>query len=339
MTSLHPPSLSISIAAALRDSESKNDRARAGAAHALGSVEDPEHAGEVMDALFRLLGDVRSPIRATAALSLAEVVLAMDHEDSDAATIDALAAGLDDSAADARQACAVALGRLGDPAGFAPLAEKLAEGPPDLRFQAATSLVEIDAARAYDALTAQLADETDGEVLGALCLGLGEIGDRRAVPHMVPVLENERTETRFDAAYALSQLGDQRALGVLAGFLHHPSLAWDAICALEDAGAASAAAPLAEILARRFAPRVLKLRAAAAILAIAPDSDHAATAREVLIAGTSAWRHQHRALAVQLLGQLDGDWAREALLSLRGRRTGRTLSAEIDTALAHHEPQ
>lgn len=329
---IHAPSPSISIAAALRDSESKNDRARAAAAYALGSVEDPEHRDEVVRVLLRLLGDTRPAIRATAALSVADVV-ADDDSEAMGPVIEALTAGLDDIAPDARQACAIALGRLADPRGFSPLAEKLAEGPPDLRFQAATSLVEIDPSRAYDVLVSALEDETDAEVCAALCLGLGEIGDRRAVPLLLPVLESDRAETRFDAAYALSQLGDHRALGVLAGFLDTPKLAWDAILALEKAGAAEAAPPLSEVVARRFAPKVLRIRAAAAIIKVAPESEHTNAAKEALLTATTTWRHQHRALAVEMLGDVGGPWAKDALTALKKRRAGRALSAEIDAAL------
>jgi HEAT repeat protein len=202
-----------------------------------------------------------------------------------------------------------------------------------VRFQAASSLVEVDAGRAYTPLVQALGDE-DAEVIGAAALGLGAIGDRRAAGHLSRFLDHPRDETRFDAAYGLARLSDARAVAPLASFLEHPQHAWDAIEGLEMTGSPAAAAALAPLLERRFVARRLRLRAAGALLALDADHRLAGRARQLIVTGLGAWRLEHRALAVVLAGQVGQTWALAPLRALRQSRRGRFLREEIDEALA-----
>src|SRR6185436_9373816 len=120
---------------------------------------------------------------------------------------------LDDGATPVRQNAAIALGTIGHADGFQPLADALKSGPADLRFQAATSLAEIDPARAFDLEIAAL-DDKDAEVVAAAALSVGAIAkaldDKRAgaVTALLAKLEHSSPGTRFDVAYALAELGD-----------------------------------------------------------------------------------------------------------------------------------
>ncbi len=331
--SFHPPSNTITFTAALRDLESTSRKARTRAAHALGDVVEPEQRRRAATALIAVLDDDDTELRAEAALSLGDLELE--------AAVAPLLAGLDDATALVRQSCAMALGRLGFRAAFAALARALTEGPADLRFQAATSLAEIDPDAAFSPLVAALADENDPEVISSIALALGALGDDRAGPELAAMLDREPAlgppQARFDVAYALAELGNDRAFEVMRQFITDDTLGWDAVEGLVKLGANSSADALAKALAnRRTAPPVM-LRAAAGLLELAPEHGEAGKARDTLIAGLGARKFEHGAIAVELIGRAGGDWAIAALKSAQGTRRGRRFSAEIDDIVARLE--
>ncbi|MCG8417103.1 MAG: HEAT repeat domain-containing protein [Proteobacteria bacterium] len=347
----------ITFDAALRDIDSKNYRVRAQAAHALGHVVAADERKRAVSALIRVLGDVRPEVRSEAAIALGE----LETE----AAVAPLIGRFGDAIPVVRQSAAIALGRLGFSSAFDAMARALAEGEPDLRFQAATSLAEIDAERAREPLLSAL-DDSDGEVVAAAALSLGAIGERRAIDRLIALLDDwSRPATRFDIAYALADLGDERAIEILAEFTDRDDTAWDAVEALEKISTGGSAEGrtriseiLADILAQRSAPRHVVLRAAAAILTMRAEPTLAA--RKAFLAGLSARKLEHRGLAVQLLGDVfrprsqagasppaagspsatlsdgpvEGEWAIAPLEALRKRRAGRRLADEIDQCLA-----
>jgi HEAT repeat protein len=319
-----PAHHTITFDAALRDLEHKDPRVRAAAAHALGSVEEPGEVARAARGLLGVLADARSEVRATAAMSLGEL--------GDPSACEALENRLDDGDPAVRQTAAIALGRIGAARSLPRLRQALELGPADLRFQAATTLVEIDPAAAYEPLVAALTD-TDSEVLGAVALGLGQIGDNRAAGHLAELLDHDNKKVRFDAAYALSQLGDKRATGELSSHVEDRALGWDAIEALEGLGDRQAVGALAKAWISPRTPRPLRLRAAAAVLALDPEGDEVEAARRVLEGGLRAWKLEHRGLAVELVGKVGGPWAEDLLRALRSRRAGKKLRDEIDQAL------
>jgi HEAT repeat protein len=318
------PSSTITFEAALRDVAAGSDRARVAAAHALGDAADDERPA-ALTALTKALRDDIAQVRAEAAASLGAL--------GDPAATEGLVARLGDGDAAVRQAAAIALGAIGNAEAFAPLAEALRDGPADLRFQAATSLVEVDAARAYDPLVAAL-DDRDPQVLAAIALSLGAIGDGRAAGHLVRLVEHGDAAVRFDAAYALAQLGDGRGRGQLIAALGDAERGWDATCGLEKLGQPADADALAEALGRRGVAPAVALRAAGALLRIAPEHRAADAARRALADGLRLRKLPLRGLAVEQLGQVGGTWAAEALAQLRRTRRGRDLIDEIDAALA-----
>jgi HEAT repeat protein len=139
----------------------------------------------------------------------------------------------------------------------------------------------------------------------------------------------------FDLGYALADLGDERAVPILADYVRSSELGWDAIAALEKLASPAAVETLATALPTNRANPVLPLRAAAAILRLAPGASTSDEARATLLAGLKARRIDHRGLAIQLLGEIGGDWALEPLDSLRKRWTSRRLRADIDEALGN----
>jgi HEAT repeat protein len=286
----------ITFDAALRDLASPDVRARVSAADALGDVPDGEDRAAAARALASALKDPRFEVRRSAVLALGELA---PHT-----PVEAVVALLDDDHPQVRQSAAIALGRLGDERGFEPLARALEEGPADLRFQAAPSLVEIDAERAYQPLVAAIKDG-DPEVRASVACALGFIGDRRAAGSIAELLDDGFADARFEAALALARLGDPRGAGQLIGWLEKElDRAYPAIEALESLKEATAAGALARLVRKLLAPRQLRVRAAGALLMVAPDGPDAAFARAFLERNARSRRPEVRGLAEEALARL-----------------------------------
>ena len=112
---------------------------------------------------------------------------------------------------------ALALGRLEDDRAPHLLTGLLADetAAPAHRIEAARLLGELGDASARAALLAALPDETVSE---EAAVALATIGDRRAVPHLLRVLEGD-TSLRRRAAIAVGRLGDSRAVPALTEIL------------------------------------------------------------------------------------------------------------------------
>jgi len=304
------PAGSITTEAALRDLGSGKATVRAAAATALGDAA-PELRDEARAALIMALDDLDVDVRASAAMSLGSL--------GDATAAAALVLCLDDGVPTVRQCAAIALGKLAAADAFDALAGYLHKGPPDLRFQATTSLVEIDPVRAGPELRRALSDE-DGEVVGAAALGLGFLADHGAVDLIAAHLDHPARRTRFDVAYALAELGDGRGSEILGAMAGDAELGWDAICALEACGAAAGDA-LANSLVRPVTPEH-GLRAAAALLTVAPEHRATERARALFQQTLRSFRFRRRALAIELLGEIGDEWARTTLhaLEIKGGR-------------------
>ncbi len=318
------PQLTITARAALRDLSSRKPRTRVLAALALGDVRAPDVKEIAIRALCQCLRDPAAEVRSAAAQSLGE--LGGDQ------AADALIPLLDDPVSATRQSVAIALGSTGSPAAYEPLERALGSPYADLRFQAATSLCELDPERAVTPLLRALADE-DPEVVSAVALALGACGHGLAIEPLVAALSTAPADARPDIAYALARLGDARGVPCLIACLQNERLAWDAIEGLEMTGEASAAVPLAGLLANPRLPREQRLRAAGALLALDPESPHADAARADLLRGLRAFAHHVRALAVAELARAGGPWALAGLSELSRRRAGRHLREEITTAV------
>ncbi len=335
-------SQTITLAAALRDIKTGSDRARATAAHALGEVSDD--LATVNQALVAALDDLHPIVRAEAVSSLAQLWSGGGAGRSNegaarAATtlpepiLAAICKRLTDGDPSVRQNAAIALGTIGDPAGFAPLAEALATGSADLRFQAVTSMVEIGGAQAYPLLLGALGDRDD-EVVGAAALGLGAIGDGAAVARLAPVLEHSKAGVRFDAAYAMAQLGDGRGRTVLAAALDDRERGWDAVVALTMLAQPADCDALAAALARRSVIDEVKAAAAGALLRLRDARSSAAQA--ALVAALNSRKEHLRGIAVEQLRTLGDDWARATLSQFRLTRKGRAFIDVIDETLANN---
>ncbi len=297
-------------------------RDRVLAAETLARAEGEEQRDQALTALAAGIGDPRPEVRTTTCHSLAALEL------PDAWELIVLC--LTDTVPEVRQSAAISLGTLGAKAAFEALAEALSEGPADVRFQAATSLVEVDADAAYPLLLDAISSDDDAEVLGAVALSLGAIGNPDSASRIATLLTHDAPQTRFDAAYALAQLADPRACEPLARFLTDDDLGWDAVMALETLGAKSESA-LGTFLSQPLGTQRARLRAAGALLALGGQNE---AAQSCLIDGLRSRKIEHRGLALQELASCAGKWAGPALLALHKSFRGRRMRAEIDEILA-----
>ena len=295
---LFPRHHTITLDAALRDLVSDDPRVRASAADSLGDVEGEVDRARAGAALIQALDDPRVEVVCNAALALGAL--------ADKTAVDVLLRKLESDSAEVRQTATIALGRIADTRAFEPLARALTDGPPDVRYQAALSLIEVDPSRAFDPLARAVADE-DAEVRGSVATALGILGDPRAAGWLAELVGDARAETRFEAACALARLGDARAVEPLLPFLERDDCAFAAIEALEWTGDRRSAARLAHVMHRIFAARVVRVRAAAALLAVAPDHGDAAWAHDYLKKAARARREDVRGLAEEALARLGGE--------------------------------
>ena len=343
------PSSTITLDAALRDLAQGSPKARTAAAQALGDVSiRPRSGARSMRCSARSTTTGRRSGPRPARRSASSATARRSRR---------WCVRLDDGIAAVRQNAAIALGSLRHADGFAPLADALRDGPADLRFQAATSLAEIDPARAFDPLMAAL-DDTDPQVVAAAALSLGAIGDPRAVPRLVAALERSEMgggdpagsaggaggkaprgidhrapATRFDAAYALAELGDPRGRDVLNAALSDAERAWDAVTALARLATPDDAEVLGRALLGKHVPPEATVLAAGAILKIAPASAHGDAARRVLLAALAARKVHVRGIAVEQLGEVGGAWATAPLERLARSGKGAELLESIAMAL------
>jgi HEAT repeat protein len=285
------PQTQITFEAAMRDLASDDWVVRARAASALGTCapEDQEAACEI---LRKALGDERGEVRYAAALSLGEL--------KDRGAVAQLVEQLGDGNPRAREAAALALGQIGDADGaWSALEGALREGPPEVRFQAAASLGELDVARAAPLLRVALSDE-DAEVRANAACALGDAPrDDQTVEALAGLLKDGKEEPRFEAAFALAVFGDRRATAVLAAFLRDDGRALDAARGLAMLRDPESTQALAQTLRGFFVPMLVKVRAAHALARLGEKQG-----RQYLERMAQKRKEEVRGLASELLAEL-----------------------------------
>jgi HEAT repeat protein len=290
-----PPARQMTFEAALRDLGSADARVRVAAADALGNTPAGPDRARAAEGLEKLLDDPRFEVRVSAALALGDLEI-LD-------VVPALLAHLEDGHPEVRQALVIALGRLGDQRAVERLVAAVSEGPADVRFQAVRSLAELDPAAAFEPLCRALAD-SDPEVRESAAESLALVGDRRAAARLADLLGDARLQTRFAAAAALAGFADGRGFDVLVAALADKELAYAAVEGLEQLADARAAVPLATLMKRFLVPDYLKVRAAAALLTVAPADVAAPAARNLLEKSRKSRRPEVKGLAEECLARL-----------------------------------
>jgi HEAT repeat protein len=318
------PSPTITFEAALRDIATASPKGKILAARALGDVEDSVEKRRAVEALIAALDDNQYAVRAEACASLGQL--------GDASALPHLIKRLDDGEPAVRQNAAIALGTLRAADGFEPLETALREGPADLRYQAATSIAEIDPERAFEPVMAALEDR-DPQVIGAAALSVGAIAKTdpakktRAVNALTTALGHSNAGTKFDAAYALAELGDDSGRQVLTKSFADEERAWDAVTALVELKAKDELAQAAAHKKTQWEARVL---AAGKLLELDATQEFA---RAVLIEALSHRKPNVRGLAIEQLILIGGPWAKAPLEKLARSGKGEDFHSLIEGAL------
>jgi HEAT repeat protein len=295
----------LTMDAALRDMEHPDPRVRATAADALGSA-PAERVREACAVLRNGLDDGRADVRYAVALSLGEL---RDRE-----AVDRLIHMLKDRDIMPRQAAAIALGRIGDKAGVEPLIQALESGSADVRFQATSSLVELDGVRAVAPLLGALEDR-DPEVRGSAAAGLGDLEAHEAADALALLLGDNVESVRVEAAYALGRIRDPRGLPPLTKLTTHRDFGYMVCELLGRLGDREAVLALDQAWKKLFLHPQTRVRAAASLIRLGETAP-----RAYLLRACRSWRADVRGLALELLGEVGGEWALEALMQgLRGK--------------------
>lgn len=167
------------------------------------------------DAIMALLASVRENHHNLAVLNSALQVLSM----SDVDTLSPLVEFLNGEDADLRMQAALALGEQRDARAVPALIEALEDEDVNVRYHAVEALGKLRAAEAAAAL-ADVAESRDFFLAFPALDALKQIGDARAVPRVVPLLEDELL--REAAAELLGEVGDEEAVAPLAELLNTP---------------------------------------------------------------------------------------------------------------------
>jgi HEAT repeat protein len=235
------------------------------AAGALGRIDDPANAGDLLVALDHPEEQVR--VEAARALGL------MQHEPAVEPLGEMLLSG---SGAEV-SAAADALGQIGSPAAVDALLVALAD--PDLtsRRHAALGALESMGDRVVGPLAAMLASDSEPAARRNAAEALGWIGSPRATGALVAALKDRDEAVRRQAAWALGETGDPAARAALQRAISRDE------SALVQAEAQSALDRLAAAPASGVASRPVSLAAAL---------DRLQPARWLLLVGTwaaAAW--------------------------------------------------
>src|SRR5207245_1434626 len=118
---------------------------------------------------------------------------------------------------------------------------------------------ELRDVRALETLTEALGDE-DLQTRIYAVWSLGAIGDRRAVPRLLPFLSSDEPDLRKIGAYALGSLDAPEATEGLKDLLNDPveDVSWNAALALARQGNGAGLPLLARMLDRSYLDRVAR---------------------------------------------------------------------------------
>lgn len=316
----------------VRSLAGKNAQARVEAARELSRLE-ADAIGQAAAELVKALGDSDPFVRAYAALALGKL------ETADAETVTALAKLLTDPEARVRGTAVRSLRRL-KPGGevMLPIMVKVLEqADPQGAMLAIDTIAELGGEKAIAGLTGALKNE---RARYWACLGLGEAGAdaKSAVPALVEVLSDDRTEIQVQALIALGKIGADSAPAVaqIAPLVkaEQQAVQYAAAYALGEIASPDGAAALKE--ARLSDDPMLKTIAVWGLAKISPDSQVLAReAAEQLVQSLKSDDKYVRQAAARALLELrpDPKFVRPALLAALADEDA-TVRGNIVEALA-----
>jgi tetratricopeptide (TPR) repeat protein len=296
---------------------------------------DQRHIGTLPESLDR---EVRVDALVAAgrlgdAKVIADVLPLMDHQESAM-----------------REAATFTLGRSGDKRAVPALLKALGERPERVREQvlACLGLAQIDDGRVGPALIGALKDATKVDAVRAACAyAIGARKVNAAVPALLGALEDNRGETQRLAAWALGQLGEQKALGPLirAYFARAGQQADEVVWAIgRVSGGGLAPAPLGSF--GEYPMRGGKYNHFEALRLLPGALPHPTPAQKLVVehvndisSGLTQALGEHRDVVVSVLTDLDAAPDRLALGALTPATLDAKSTAAVDAIGKAIEPQ
>jgi HEAT repeat protein len=167
---------------------------RCNAAEILGKIKDPR----AVEPLIAALKDKSSPVRVQAASALGEI--------KDPRAAEPLIAVLKDKNCSVRESAVWALGEMKVPRSVEPLIASLKDDDENVRIRVIKALGKIKAPQSVEPLIALLKDKREDFRRNAAWV-LGEIGDRRAIEPLIAALGDPESDVRRNAAGSLAKIG------------------------------------------------------------------------------------------------------------------------------------
>jgi HEAT repeat protein len=304
--------------------------------------------------VVKLLSDASAEVRARAIIVLGHMRYSKGAE--------AIEKLLEDSSPKVRRRAVSALAAMGIRSAAAAIAGRLADDDAEVRETAAAAIVELGAKDALPAI-AKMIDKSRPPEARALGLKLlAHLNDPEAIPHLMPLLEDDSKEIRGQAVLALGRLKADAAAPKLVGLLKS-ELRDEAARALSNIQAESAIPDLVEMvrsadepvrtasqeILKKYRGQVLAKAVEGAPLARARDlslilgSTRQEDARRELLDRVAKDKDPHRALSLLALGETaepsakayvlelakgDGEWRFEALLVMNAY-SNRSLYSDV----------
>ncbi len=283
------------------------------------------------DALAAWLGDPQADVRAVASRALGAL--------GDVRSLPALVRLLGDSEVRVRLAAVGAVAAIGGPEATVPLLNRLADAESTVRVLTARSLGDLGDPRAVLSLLGALQDGMP-EVREATAGALGRLHDPRAVRGLLGLLRDTQLDVRVAATRALGTLGSPDAVLDLAplalqtdrpGDPTRAALAHAAVDAIGLIGGATAREVLVRVFLQSEGAPDLARAAAESLRAMGPGARPAIPLLVARPVATSLLVPSARDAIglVELLGDIGGDAAADALIALYDGPDGARLAEPI----------
>ena len=294
---------------------------RAHAALRLGDLRDakvPETAqASAIEGLIKLAVDKEVRVRLAAMQSLAVL--------RDASSLEVVLARFADDDSAVREAAVVAAGEIGGERARDALRTAVMDSRPEVRFQGIAAYGKVAGEQARASISVALGDD-DPLVRISAIESLAELGPSAdACTRIARLLTGQPPEVIEEAALALGQLKDKRAIPRLTKMIHGPR-AFEAMSFLGDLKATESADALAQVAEAFLKPLLLKAAAATALLRIG-DARGAALFRQIL----QAWRNEARTYCVSVIGELQLQEHVETVIQMLDRPRGAEAKTVVET--------
>jgi HEAT repeat protein len=334
------PQLRRTFQAALRDVESDSAATRASAVADLALHAEAERH-RVVAALERSLSDGSAPVRAAAAVALADV--------RGVEVLPALLVAMEDDDAHVRQMAITAIGEIGDVRARERLRRALSDERPEVRFQAVIAFMRVAGDEALDAVVAAFEDADPSiRYIALRCAEERAVGGERPAPAAVlagatVLVDDSDPAVRVAAAILLARLGDRRGerilLDVVRGALATRE-AEDEATAVELCGELGIAAAEPHLARRAFGYWGFgEDKFAWQALVSLARMGHA-RARSKIVRDLDSWWRDRRTLAVAAVGRAGLAEARALVEAMRGDESRADAEAVAQTLeqLGAHAP-